>query len=159
MRHSSSVNSVANSSGNAAFFDPLTLTSPRNGTPPRTTILSILHCLSAGRCLGNATGAYMPCACEYLTELPALVWPPVSIPNVARMLTQHSNRLLWSLQNLAAKSVIILLLEDGGSQFRQVTADQPKYPCRHCLCKAKPGEQLLLGLSDTEPRLSPRGAM
>src|SRR5207247_1910095 len=45
-RHSSSVSSEANSNGRAAFLDPLTAISPRNGTPPRTTILSIPLALS-----------------------------------------------------------------------------------------------------------------
>jgi len=36
-------------------------------------------------------------------------------------------------------------VDDGGNHVQHVTADQPNYPCRHCLRKAKPGDQLLLG--------------
>ena len=46
-------------------------------------------------------------------------------------------------------------VDDGGNPFRQMTAEQPKYPCRHCLRKAKPGEHLLLGSYHLE---LPRGA-
>lgn len=36
-------------------------------------------------------------------------------------------------------------VDDGGNRFRQMSAAQAGYPCRHCLRKAKTGEQLLLG--------------
>lgn len=36
-------------------------------------------------------------------------------------------------------------LDDGDGPVRQVTAERPAYPCRHCLRRTKPGEQLLLG--------------
>ena len=46
-------------------------------------------------------------------------------------------------------------LDDAGGTFRKMTAEQPVYPCRHCLRKAKPGEQLLLGSYHLEV---PKGA-
>ena len=46
-------------------------------------------------------------------------------------------------------------LDDGGDSFRQVTAELSVYPCRHCLRRAKPGEQLLLGSYHLE---LPKGA-
>jgi uncharacterized protein DUF1203 len=46
-------------------------------------------------------------------------------------------------------------LDDGGGSFRRVTAEQPVYPCRQCLRRANPGEQLLLGSYHLE---LPKGA-
>ena len=46
-------------------------------------------------------------------------------------------------------------VDDGGGPFRHVTAERPVYPCRHCLRRATPGEQLLLGSYHLE---LPKGA-
>jgi len=46
-------------------------------------------------------------------------------------------------------------LDDRNGPLRQVTAERPVYPCRHCLRRADPGEQLLLGSYHLE---LPKGA-
>ena len=121
-RHSSSVSNVANRSGNAAFFDPPTLTSPRNGTPPRTTILSIPLYLSDGRCLRNASVCHMLWHISIIngTSCPGVT--PRSILSIARMLTRdYSNRLFLLLQNLPEEFVKISLLRNRSYRFCTLT--------------------------------------